>query len=980
MKIKEITIYGFGRWVDQTFSFSNSHLITLLGNNESGKTTLHQFILYMLFGMTKKKGDFYRPKTSSKLGGRMVIEHSSEGMIIIERLEASEIRCFGSDGEERGPSWFSDLLGNVNKETFQSIYSFSDQDLAVLEGMKESDLSELLLSVGLTGSAAIYNVEKKLTSELQKQFRPSGTKPVINEKLRELRVKDKQAAESKQLEKSYKEQIEKMHALEKKYILKKEQIAVTNEQLEKEKQLEKILPIRKEMLRISKELQALADVRDFSLDNQEQIETLHADMSHVDRELRSQQTAIDTYTEKMKNLESISLPDKEKEQLNQFLNQKSEIALMIERQKTLKQDYNYKTREIAEMIQEKQVHITMDDLEQLDLPFYLEKEWAVLRKERESIHENLADNMRQKEQLIQEQLRIQTECKAVEKELLADVHVEELQQRINAYQQTNNLDKTQQRYMDQMLNQMLQEKLKQARFVVIIGVMVALGAALIGYTGNMPWLYLLSLASVVGVYYYRRVQQQDIKNIKQEQESWQTNQSEPETDVTEAEYLEAQEILKEQQALHRQMHNLKAALQQIISQIEVNEAVRYDLTEQKQRLEERIVSQQKQFPFLQAVDVFYWQDIYHLLQKLLQLTNEKNKLKKELDRVKERISTFSAQVKKWFEQQNGAASEISLEEMMLTLEKIQQQEQRYQYERGQLAQWIKDVQNKQSVLTQKKQYYKEELDKQLKAAGAASVEIYAEKKARKEDYNKLDARQEELKERIDIMLPEKWQQKWTEESLEFDNHYKNIKDQELALADYEEELEQLKSQQAEQKLRIEQLESAEDISLQMHQLAMGKEELEDLAKNWAVQKTALRMLTAAKKQYKDTYLTLVMEAAQIYFKEITRNQYDTIYSPAAEQPFQVENSKTKQRFRIEELSQGTRDQLYISLKLAINEVMAKTSGLPFLMDDAFVHFDRERTESMQQVLKRLSENQQVLLFTCHRELAQAVNGEVIILD
>lgn len=55
MKIKEITIYGFGRWVDQTFSFSNSNLITLLGDNESGKTTLHQFIIYMLFGMTKKR-------------------------------------------------------------------------------------------------------------------------------------------------------------------------------------------------------------------------------------------------------------------------------------------------------------------------------------------------------------------------------------------------------------------------------------------------------------------------------------------------------------------------------------------------------------------------------------------------------------------------------------------------------------------------------------------------------------------------------------------------------------------------------------------------------------------------------------------------------------------------------------------------------------------------------------------------------------
>lgn len=235
------------------------------------------------------------------------------------------------------------------------------------------------------------------------------------------------------------------------------------------------------------------------------------------------------------------------------------------------------------------------------------------------------------------------------------------------------------------------------------------------------------------------------------------------------------------------------------------------------------------------MNVLYWQDIYHLLQKLIQLTNEKQSLEKELDRVTERIYEFSNQVKNWFKT-NGLANQTNLEEMMLALEDIQQHEQQHQHELQQLTQFIMDVQNKLTVLKQKRSRYVEERDKLLKASGTESEEIYFEKQTRKERYNKLYERLEELKERLQILIPEEWQQELTDAPLEAENYYKNKKELELALADYEEDLEQLKSQLAEQRLRIEQLESEEDISLQMHQLAMEKEELEDLVRNWAVQK------------------------------------------------------------------------------------------------------------------------------------------------
>lgn len=63
MRIDSVHIYGFGKWQDQQFSFPDSNeIIKIIGNNESGKSTLRQFILYMLFGEKLAKLKYYIPK------------------------------------------------------------------------------------------------------------------------------------------------------------------------------------------------------------------------------------------------------------------------------------------------------------------------------------------------------------------------------------------------------------------------------------------------------------------------------------------------------------------------------------------------------------------------------------------------------------------------------------------------------------------------------------------------------------------------------------------------------------------------------------------------------------------------------------------------------------------------------------------------------------------------------------------------------
>lgn len=61
-------------------------------------------------------------------------------------------------------------------------------------------------------------------------------------------------------------------------------------------------------------------------------------------------------------------------------------------------------------------------------------------------------------------------------------------------------------------------------------------------------------------------------------------------------------------------------------------------------------------------------------------------------------------------------------------------------------------------------------------------------------------------------------------------------------------------------------------------------------------------------------------------------------------------------------SGGTRDQLYLAVRLAVSELLAP--GTPLILDDALVRFDDERMKKALEVLQKEAKIRQVLLFTC----------------
>ena len=74
---------------------------------------------------------------------------------------------------------------------------------------------------------------------------------------------------------------------------------------------------------------------------------------------------------------------------------------------------------------------------------------------------------------------------------------------------------------------------------------------------------------------------------------------------------------------------------------------------------------------------------------------------------------------------------------------------------------------------------------------------------------------------------------------------------------------------------------------------------------------------------------------------------------------------------VQGMSDGTADQLYLSIRLAtLEQHLDAYEPVPFIVDDILIQFDDERSAAALGVLAELSQKTQVLFFTHHARLVE----------
>lgn len=115
----------------------------------------------------------------------------------------------------------------------------------------------------------------------------------------------------------------------------------------------------------------------------------------------------------------------------------------------------------------------------------------------------------------------------------------------------------------------------------------------------------------------------------------------------------------------------------------------------------------------------------------------------------------------------------------------------------------------------------------------------------------------------------------------------------------------------------------------------------------------------------------LLEEAGRLFAELTLDAYPTIHSEPGEDGrarLVAVSRAGKERF-VDALSSGTRDQLFLALRLAaLSTSIARAEPMPLVADDILIEFDDERSRATLDVLARVGLRTQILLFTHHRHV------------
>lgn len=126
---------------------------------------------------------------------------------------------------------------------------------------------------------------------------------------------------------------------------------------------------------------------------------------------------------------------------------------------------------------------------------------------------------------------------------------------------------------------------------------------------------------------------------------------------------------------------------------------------------------------------------------------------------------------------------------------------------------------------------------------------------------------------------------------------------------------------------------------------------------------------------------LLAKASQYYMKLTLGSFTGLTISYEGEQPAIVGVRPDNRHTEVIKMSDGSRDQLYLSLRLAALSIYLETSEpMPFIVDDILIKFDDDRARATLEILSEISNKTQVLFFTHqarHVDITKTIDNSFI---
>lgn len=153
----------------------------------------------------------------------------------------------------------------------------------------------------------------------------------------------------------------------------------------------------------------------------------------------------------------------------------------------------------------------------------------------------------------------------------------------------------------------------------------------------------------------------------------------------------------------------------------------------------------------------------------------------------------------------------------------------------------------------------------------------------------------------------------------------------------------------------------------------AQEEIDRLVRERDRRFVLAHLLRKADGMFREAHQPDIIQRAAGYMGTITGGRYDGLSVGEDERTriFYLRESAGARLLPVgEPISTGTREQVYLALRLAIvDHLDSANERLPLFIDEAFVNWDRERRGLGFDLLEKLSAERQIFVFTCHESMA-----------
>jgi len=1036
MKIRSLYIDGFGKFHDwKSPTAFGEGLTAIVGPNEAGKTTLLAFIRRMLYGFPdgRKNLNHYPPLNGGKIGGRLEIlgEDGQEYILSRNGVRGKPSLAYADGTTARGLKPLS-LLGPCDQVFYENVCAIGLNELQEISTLRRDEIRDRLAAAG-AGNLPVREVATSLQEAADELYVARGKKKKINTLVSDLKDVEEKIRDVKKRQGEY-DEINEAIAREREAVgLVEGRQKAIEEEIAYFKALGQAWEVFVKREESRDTLQKIPNIKPFPADALEKLSRIEAEVQRLEAEygertrkhsrseeefdrcvvrgevlgqtdaIHALERKIERYRTQVNDLKKAQL-EGEQQQVN-FASMLKSLGGDWDEERIIRFDTSIPAKDDAKQLRDRLAKTANDCAVQ-------QSQLEVAEKEAEERRESLLDLQRRRDDIgdvadpgtARERL-------SLSREMLSEIqHVQELETRLHSIRQ------------EEARTAEIKASIHSARAVPSWpGILVALSALLVFVWGSLTGtlqiaglIALILLVAAAGIFLAGR-KAGDVDNIVDAAH----HEGEGETLALQRREIEHERSKREEKirscaaSLGCDSLPTRTAAEELVHALEdaVREADRAsDLDKEIARAEvlcssadaslnkaqemmdaalsEREDAQaawrrwcrERDLPETMNPDLI--PDLIADIRQAAGLYVQVGATKKRQEELSEEIRSFEEEIAAVAHACNESLSgspDVVLEGLIRLLRDEETVKRRY----NALTERLNEEGEALRRTSAQYDTAKASLDAMLKGRGAETPEEYREFERLSRERQKLEGSIQDAESAIRRISGEERYHDFITALQEYDPVLMQVRlqEKESELQGIRDRITDLHQEIGTLRERRSGIEGDDELTRLLSREAALKEEISQVSRQWAVYTTASSLLGMAVETFERERQPEILREAQSFFTGITGGRYTRVVKPFDGSEPYVEEATGGQK-KIDELSRGTAEQLYLALRFGyIRDYATSSLPVPVIFDDILVNFDPDRRKNACQAIANLAETCQVLYFTCHpqtvKDLIEATPDAVV---